>query len=104
MTIRRQIIEGRLIQGVDERIVYTLTTTPWGSDPTGIQVKAYDTTANAKTDVSATVLAGQPSATGDVITLPMLIGLTDGHLYRIEVLFVCSGNTFEAYAEVLAEQ
>ncbi len=101
MSIRR-VKEGLQMQGVDEQIIYTLTTTPWGTVPTNIVVVAKDENAN-NTDVSATVLSGSASIAGNVITLPVLKSLTEGHTYRIEVKFTSGGNIFEAYFEVEAE-
>jgi len=97
----REIVEGKLYQGVDEQIIYSLTTTPWGSSPSSVSVKAYDAT-NDYADVTATVLSGSASATGDVITLPKVGGLTLGHLYRIEVQFTVTGagTPFEAYVQI----
>lgn len=100
--IRREVLGGKRLQGTDEAIAYNVTTTPWGSSPTSIAVKAYE--LPGLTDVSATVLAGSASATGDVITLPILSALTAGITYRVEVKFTCSGNIFEAYFFVEAER
>ena len=97
----RKVKESPLEQGVDEQISYTLTTTPWGSAPVAVAVKAYDTTTSFA-DVSATVLSGAASVGGDVITLPLLKSLTLGHTYRVEVKFTVNGNIMEAYFEVLA--
>jgi len=105
MAISREIEEGIMKQGVDEAPYYKLTTTPWGSTPTSIAVTAYArSSAAAWTDVTSTVLSGTASATGDVITLPKLSGLTEGTLYRVEVKFTVSGNIFEAFAYVQAER
>jgi hypothetical protein len=101
--IPRQVKEGLLHQGEDEQIAYQITTTPWGSSPTSVAVVAKDVSANYA-DVSATVLSGTASATGDVITLPLLKSLTRDHIYRIEVKFTCSGNVFECYVLVLGER
>ena len=99
----RQTKERDIVQGVDEEIVFTLTTTPWGSTPIGVSVKAYDMDV-PWTDVSATVLSGSPSVTDDVITLPILKSLTEGKRYRIEVKFTAGGNVFEPWFEVEAER
>ena len=99
----RQTKEQNIVQGVDEEIIYTLTTTPWGSTPIGVSVKAYSLTV-PYTDVSATVLSGSPSVSGDVITLPILESLTEGYRYRIEIKFTAGGNVFEAWFEVEAER
>lgn len=106
----RRIKEGKQFQGADERIAYTLTTTPWGSSPASLVVKLWDVTTDPDmqaaaywTDVSTTKLSGSASAIGDVITTPLVIGLVAGNLYRCEVQFVCSGNTFEAWALIEAQ-
>ena len=105
MTISREVIESPMPQGVDEEIVYTLTTTPWGSSPTSISAKVYDVTDGARTDVTSTVMpTNSPSAVGDVIALSPLKALTDGKAYRVEVKFTCSGNKFEAWCNIYAEQ
>jgi hypothetical protein len=106
MTASREIKEGLQYQGVDEIIVYTLTTTPWGSSPGTLSVQVYSiASSGARTDVTATVMpSGSPSAVGDVISLPALKLLTAGVLYRVEVKFTCSGNVFEAYAYIMGEE
>ena len=101
MAVSREIVEGRQKQGVDEEVYYSLTTTPWGSDPSSVSVKAY--TMPDRTDVTSTVLSGDASTTDDVITLPKLSGLTAGTEYRIEVKFTCSSNVLECYATIQAE-
>lgn len=98
MAISREVKEGRQNQGAEERIAYTLTTTPWGSTPTGISAKAFDVTGGKRTDVTSTVFpTNTPSASGDIITLSLLRALTPGHSYRIEVQFTVAGNLFEPY-------
>lgn len=99
----REVVEGRLVQGVDEQITYTVTTTPWGSIPGSIAVKAYDA-SNDLLDVSSTVLSGTASAVGDVITTPLVKALTEGHVYRVEVKFTSGNNVFECWFEVQAER
>lgn len=94
---------GKYTQGNDESIIYSVTTTSWGSNPTNVVVKAYDVTGGIRTDVTNTVLSGSASTVGDVITLPAVTGLTAGKGYRIEVQFDSGGNTFEPYIEIEAE-
>lgn len=101
----RQIKEGLQEQGVEEEIVYTLTTTPWGSTPTSISVKAYSVTEVTSppiyTDVTSTVFpVNSPTALGDIITLSPCKAMTEDVLYRIEIKFTCSGNKFEPYAYI----
>jgi len=100
---RREVIEGLLLQGADEQIAYTITTTPWASTPTVTGVVAFDITDGKWIDVSATVLSGVASVLGDVITCPILKSLSEGRMYRIEVKFTASGNTFEPYFVVKGE-
>lgn len=98
----RIVKEGRQIQGTDEKIVYTITTTPWGTSPSSLTAVVKDESAS-NLDVTSTVMPGTPTAVGDVITLPQLKSLTVDHLYRVEVKFDAAGNTFECYFEVQAE-
>lgn len=105
MSVKREIKESPIKQGVDEIIAYTLTTTPWGSSPSSVAVVVKDVTkGETLTDVTNTVMpTNSPSVSGDVITLSPLKLLTVDHKYRVEVKFTCSGNVFEAFAHVLAE-
>ena len=101
----RQIKESPVTQGEDEIITYTLTTTPWGSSPTSINVVVYDVTGADETadwlNVTSTVMpTNSPTVLGDVITLSPLKLLTDGHVYRMEIRFTCGSNTFETYGFV----
>lgn len=105
MAISREVTQGEQRQGADERIAYTLTTTPWGSSPTSVSAKAFDVTGGRKVDVTSTVFpANSPSVAGDVITLSLLRALTPGRRYRIEVQFTSGGNLFEPYFYVNGEQ
>lgn len=99
-TETRRIKESPLVQGVDERIAYLLTTTPWGSSPGTITVVLKSA---AGTDVSATYLSGAASVAGDVITTPIIHSLVNDTQYRLEIKFICSGNTFEAWADVYGQ-
>jgi len=101
MATKRKIEQSPLYQGEDEQIVYTLTTTPWGSSPTSVVVKIKDTATN--TDVSSTCLSGSASTTGDVITTPIVKSLTAGSLYRLEIKFTVSGNIVEAWTYIAGE-
>ena len=103
MTAVREVEQGRQVQGIDEQVAYTITTTPWGTTPSAVAVKAYNVTTGF-TDVTATVLSGAASVIGNVITTPLVKSLTEGTLYRIEVKFTCSGNILECYFEIQAER
>ena len=104
MTEVREINESGIGQGQDEALVYTLDVSPWGSAPTGVQVKVYDITGGSYTDESATMLSGAASVTGDEITLPELSGVEANHNYRLEVKFTIGSNTFEAWCRIKGER
>jgi hypothetical protein len=99
----REVQESPLVMGQDEKLTFTLTVTPWGSSPSSVSVKVFDVTDGGYTDVSSTVLNGSPAVDGDVITLPSVEDLVAGHVYRLEILFMSGGNTFECYAVVRGE-
>lgn len=102
--VRREVIEGTQTQGESEGLKYRITTTPWGTAPTVNAVIAKDMTAGG-TDVSATVLSGASSISGDIITLPRLTALTKNKLYRVEVQFTTAdGNIWEAFFNVTAQE
>lgn len=92
----REVVEGPQIQGEDEKITYTITTTPWGSSPTDVSMVVKDKDG---TDVTSTVTSGSISVAGDVITLKPIDSLTTtGTRYRVEVQFTCGGGApFETY-------
>jgi len=91
-----EVSEGTQYQSPDEQLVYSITTTPWGSTPDPVVIAAYDEYTN--TDVTSTVIPGDESVTGDVITLPALKALTLGHSYRIDVKFTDDdSNVWECY-------
>jgi hypothetical protein len=104
MTEVREMNESGLGQGQDEELVYTLNVSPWGSNPTDIQVKVYDITAGAYLDESSAMLSGAASVTGDDITLPALSGVEANHNYRLEVKFTIGSNTFEAWCRIRGER
>lgn len=91
----RDITQGRQSQGTDEEIIYSLTTTAWGSDPSDESISVYDL-SDGGTDVTADVTSGSSSIAGDVITLPTIENLTAGRIYQVEVQFTAGGSVFEA--------
>lgn len=99
----RQVKEKEIFQGVDESVAYAITTTPWGSSPSSPVVAVYDVSDRGRMDVTASVTTGSVSITGDVITLPLIHGLTAGKIYRVEVKFVIGSSTLEAWFSIKAE-
>jgi hypothetical protein len=104
MTEVREMNESGLGQGVDESLVYVLDVSPWGSNPTGVQVKVYDITGGSYSDESEDMLTGAASVSGNEITLPALSGVEANHKYRLEVKFTIGSNTFEAWCQIMGEK
>ena len=100
MAQTREVTEGIQYQGEDEKVVYTVTTTPWGSDPSAPVAVLKDPDGE---DVSATNLTGAATVSGDIITSPLVHSLTAGELYRMEVLFVTGGRTLECFFDIMAQ-
>lgn len=99
----REVAGGLRYQGEDERIIYSVDTSPAGGSPTAVGVAVFE--EGTWENVTSTVMPdGSPSVDGDVITLPVLIALTAGKTYRIEVKFTSEGNVLEHYIRVRAER
>jgi hypothetical protein len=97
--VRREVTEGIQDQSSSEEIVYSITTTNWGSDPSSVSVVAYEE-GNSE-PVTATVFpVNSPIIVDDVITLSPLKALTVGKTYRIEVKFTISLSVLECYFRV----
>lgn len=99
----REVAEGIQYQGEDEEIVYTISTTNFGSDPSDVSVVVKDVTDD-DTDVTDDVTTGDPSVFGDVITLPTISGLTANNLYRVDIKFSSGSNVFEPYFMIEASE
>ena len=97
-----EIAEGVQYQTPDEQLIYSITTTNWGSSPSSSAVKVYQ--EPRLTDVTSTVM---PTTTitesGDVITLSPLKSLTRNNTYRVDVKFTSGSNVFECYFRVKCE-
>ena len=96
----RRINQSPLHQGEDEEIVYTLTTTPFASDPSSPVVTIKDADGE---DVTSDYTDGSASASGDVITTPTILDLVADTQYRLEIKFTSGGNVLEAWAEMRGE-
>lgn len=103
MAVSREVQQGQQLQGVDEKIAYTITTTPWGSSPTDVTVVVKDTSDN-DADVTSSVTSGSTTVLGDIITLLFIQSLTARHVYRVEVKFTAGNNIFEPYFSIKAEE
>lgn len=97
-----EVVEKNLRQTSNEELIYSITTTNWGTSPTSPAVTANDETTRliCTTTVFPT---NSPSVAGNVISLSPLKSLTEGHTYRINVKFSTGGNVYECYFKVFCE-
>ncbi|HMN11163.1 MAG TPA: hypothetical protein PKD55_02415 [Bellilinea sp.] len=91
----RMIVESPIYQGEDERIPYPIDTTPWGGSPSNPVITIKDSTG---ADVTAAHTLGVATVNGDKVITPLIINLTKGATYRLEVMFDTGGKTLEAFA------
>ena len=97
MTNVRDVKESPVEQGPNEAPAYTLTTTPWGGTPTVVSNTLKDSAGNDQ----ASLLSGDPSVVGDVITTSVVTGLTLGESYLLAILFTnVDLNVVEAECEI----
>ncbi len=94
-----EVIEGIQAQSADEEIIYSVTTTNWGSDPSNVSVVAYEE-GNPEPVTDTVFPVNSPVIVEDTITLSPLKALTAGKAYRIEVKFTSGSNVFECYFRV----
>lgn len=106
MAFKREIKEGQQPQGIAERIVYRVTSTPWMVAPTSATAKIYNFTPSTGTytDKTSTCMTGSVSVAGDEVTLPVIHSLTEGELYLVEVTMVKGSNTEVVKAWIRAER
>lgn len=98
---------GHKVQGVDEKIIYTIDMASWGvSTPTSPSATVYDITGGTYDDVTSTVMpSGAATVNGSIVTLPLLQALELGHMYRVEVQVTGGGGqVFEPWFRVIAER
>lgn len=98
---KREVIEGLQSQGVDEKVVYMMTVDPAPSSVIAVTVWDEHVDEDVTEDVMPT---GTAQISGSVVTLPRLLGLTEGRTYRVEVLYSDGTNELEPYFRVLCEQ
>lgn len=103
----RQFRESEWEQGVEEAIVYAVTTTPWGGGSVSpvVTVKQGGGAGAPLEDVTDDVTTGSASGVGDTVTTPVISGLTAGKTYRLEVKWTTSGGQLvEAYGFIKATE
>lgn len=98
----REVVEGLLGQGVDESIVYTIDSSPWGGAPVSPTAVIKDE-QDSFSDVTVDVATGTASANGDTILSPEIHSLIAGKIYRVEIAYTSGGNTLEIFFRIKAE-
>jgi|WetSurMetagenome_2_1015567.scaffolds.fasta_scaffold774716_2 hypothetical protein len=101
--VSRNVKQGLINQGEQEEVDYTLTVTPWGSNPTDALVQVIDRTDNDQDVTSSVTDDATADIVGDEITTPLIKSLTAEHLYRVYVQFKIGIKTLRAYFEIEAE-
>ena len=104
MAIELRIRESPKAQKFAESVIYTLTSTPWGTSPSVVSVIVYDITdGEPYTDVTSTVMpTNSPSILGDVITFSPLKLLTRDHKYLMDIFFTCNSKEFNTDCIIVA--
>jgi len=97
---KREVQESPVYQGVAEEIAYTLDTSEWGCEPTGLGVTISKYGVDCSSDCLST---DSPSASGNIITTPLVKNLEANKQYRLDIQFESSGNTFVAYCIIVGE-
>lgn len=96
----RKVKKSPVYQGEDESIAYifdwALVGTP--TSPT-VVIKNADLI-----DTSATNLSGSASVVGNTVVTPLVTALTSGVMYRLECKVTISGNIYEAFCDIIAEE
>jgi hypothetical protein len=97
-------------QGINEVIVYTLDTLPWGGNPseTGIIVTVYDYSermADIDHDVTEDVMpVNNPTVDENTIILSPMQNLEEGTKYRLSIEWDSGSNHLETYCYIDGER
>ena len=97
----RSVLEGRQPQGVNEAIRWLIDTTP-APVAAGAVIVTDETDGGA--DVTASVAPGTASVLSGKLALPLIGGLTAGHIYRAAAQYSDGTSTIEVYIEIEAER
>lgn len=96
----RKVEESPIYQGEDESIAYVFD---WAAVGTPTSPTVVVKTAE-NIDVSTTCLSGAASVASDTVITPLVTALTSGNTYRLECKVTISGNIYEAYCDIIAEE
>ena len=98
----RELSNSPVTQGVDEKIAWSITVLT-GHTPTSITPTVKDLSDSSAVVTNDVMPTGSASAVANVITLPLLQGLTANHRYRVEVKYNNGSEVFEPWFIVKAE-
>ena len=98
----RSVIEGRQPQGVNEAIRWVIVVKP--AAVTAGPVTVHDVTNEPWQDVTLASVTGAASVQDGKVVLPLVHGLTAGHVYRVAVQYSDGTSTLEPYIEIEAER
>jgi len=100
----RRVIEGRMSQGVLEKISWEVDTLPWGGLPTPVSLYVWDVSQNYLNVTAVVAAGGPPTVLGNVLISQIISLLTIDHLYRVEYIFTIGGNTLSCFFELQCER
>ena len=100
----RAVVEATQRQGIDEIVTYNITTTPWGTSPTTCSLGMWERISGCWTNVTTDTTTGTILTVGDIITLPGIKSLEEGHTYRAITVFTASGNMLSCYFDIVGEK
>lgn len=95
MTSILTVVDGLQEQKTTEKVAYILDVSGFPGTGTISSISAVVTSLSDDEDVTSVVMpAGSHTTSGDTITLKLLQLLTAGEMYRVDVTYTRSGNTF----------
>jgi len=105
MSSIREVVENRQPVGLNERLIFRLTTTNWGSAPTSIVVASFKYDDETYTNNTTSVFpVNSPSVNGDIISLSPLVPQAISDVYYITVKFTSGGSIWESFFWVDVER
>ncbi len=90
---------GSVMQGEDEYLAYAFDFAAWGA-PSAPGAALYRLENGVYVDVSASLLTGETTLNGTVVTTPLVGPLEANRVFRLEVKALIGAETHEAYLEL----
>jgi len=92
MSNQLDFVQSPVYVSVNDELVYSTDTEDYGGTPTAISQTAINLTTGK--DVTANIITGTPTASGDIITWATVSGFIYSQMYGILLQFTCGDNTF----------